>query len=602
MCGINGFNFVDKALIKKMNDSLKHRGPDDKGIYNDGLVALGHRRLSILDLSKKGSQPMTYTHKRKKVIIVYNGEIYNFREIKKDLSLKGYKFNSDSDTEVILASYIEWGINCVKKFNGMWAFCIYDINKNIFFLSRDRIGKKPLYYFFNKNKFIFSSELKPILCHSLKKEINLEAIDLYFSMGFIPSPYSIYKNIFKLEPRQNLVFNLKTKKIQKYFYYEVPKYSPEKNKKYLINQANKILEDSVRLRMISDVPLGAFLSGGLDSSAIIKKMSNFTSLKNLHTFSIGFEGDNDETLYSNFMKNFLKTKHSYKYFSKKDFKKLLKEIYFYFDEPFFDHSMFPSISLSEISRKKITVSLSGDGGDEIFGGYPRYNIALKIELLKKIPSFLRKFLLKIIPNVKRLDNLKEGLRLSLFPKEGFYSEARSNIYKPDIYKSLMKKKLSDFLKLSKGNLTEAVIMMDLYFYTIPDNFLTKTDRASMARSLEVRCPFLDYRLLNLASKIPTSYKISFLRTKILMRDMLKKDLPKKILKRKKVGFMPPVVDWINEEENFNKIIDKLHSFGLLNNKWKNFFKELLDKEDKVSKTYKARLFLFYKWCEYWKII
>ncbi len=599
MCGINGFNFVNRNTLKRMNDSLKHRGPDSEGIYSNKIVSLGHRRLSIIDLSKKGSQPMTYSHKKRKVIIVHNGEIYNFSELKKDLEKKGYKFKSKTDTEVILASYLEWGVDCVKKFNGMWAFCIYDMNKKILFLSRDRAGKKPLYYFYDGKKFIFSSELKAIIKHKINVEINEKGVDLYLSMGFIPAPFSIYKNIFKLEARQNLVFDINKTTLKKEYYYKIPKYTPVENKKQLIKEADKIFEDSINLRLISDVPLGAFLSGGLDSSAIVSKMSKFVDLKKLHTFSIGFKEGNDETPYSDMMKNLLKTKHHHEYFNRNDFESLLKEMFYYFDEPFFDHSMFPSIPLSKMSKKYITVSLSGDGGDEIFGGYPRYNIASKIELLKKIPIFFRKILLKIIPNYSKLNNINEGIRLSLFNKEDFYSEARSYVYKPEIYKKLMREKLKYFLNLTKDNLTEAIIMMDLYFYTIPDNFLTKTDRTSMSKSLEVRCPFLDYRFFELSSKIPTKWKISYSETKILMKEMLKNYLPKKIIKRKKEGFMPPIVEWVNEKNDFNRIINELDKKNLLNKEWKSFSLKILNKKDKVSMTYKTRLFLFYKWYEYW---
>lgn len=307
MCGINGFNWKDGNLIKKMNDSLKHRGPDGEGIYTDNNISLGHRRLAIIDLSKNGKQPMFYHHKGKKVIIVFNGEIYNFLELKEELKNKGYKFNSKTDTEVILASYLEWGENCVNKFNGMWAFCIYDLQKNILFLSRDRFGEKPLYYFFDGKRFIFSSEIKGILKHNIKKTINKEAIDFYLSLGFIPAPCTIYEGINKLESSTNLIFYLKEKKIKKYKYYELPNYEPIYNKELLKEELKKIISDAVKIRLISDVPLGAFLSGGLDSSEVVYNMTKFMNKKNLNTYSIGFKGKLDETDYIKIMKDFLKT-------------------------------------------------------------------------------------------------------------------------------------------------------------------------------------------------------------------------------------------------------------------------------------------------------
>lgn len=613
MCGINGFNFIDRDIIINMNKSLKHRGPDDTGFFEDKnhKVSLGHSRLSVLDLSKKASQPMVYNYCNQKAVIVFNGEIYNFKELRRNLVEKGYIFNSESDTEVILANYFEKGKNCVKDFNGMWAFCIFDIKKNILFLSRDRVGKKSLYYYFDGKKFIFSSELKAILKNKIKLELDPRGVDLYLSMGFIPSPYSIYKNIYKLEPRQNLILDLDTNKIKKNYYYEIPDYNPVNNKKKLIKDADFLLEDSIKLRMISDVPVGAFLSGGLDSSAIVKKMANFVNLKNLHTFSIGFNKCKDkkgisldESKYAKFMGNILKTKHHNRYFIKKDFNYLLDNIFYYFDEPFFDFSMFPSITLSNISKKFITVALSGDGGDEIFGGYPRYGVAKKVELLKMIPLSIRRFIIKLIPSNLGLNDIKEGIKLSIFPNKDFYSEARSYIYKPKIYKEIMSKKLEYFLKKTKGNLTEAIIMMDLYFYTIPDNFLVKTDRASMSQSLEVRCPFLDYRFLNLSSKIPTNQKVSLFKTKILMRKMLKRYLPREIIKRKKQGFIPPILDWVNKGEDSVrtiKIAKKLNKDKIISKDWFNFFNKIFSKQDNVSQVYKFRLFLLSEWLNFWKI-
>ncbi|MCD6274506.1 MAG: asparagine synthetase B, partial [Candidatus Aenigmarchaeota archaeon] len=224
MCGIAGFNWNDPNLIKKMNNSLKHRGPDGLGTYTDNLISLGHRRLAIIDLTERGKQPMEYEHKGRKAIITYNGEVYNFLELREKLEKKGYKFKSNTDTEVILASYLEWGFDCVKKFNGMWAFCIYDLQKKILFCSRDRMGQKPFYYYYDGERFIFASEIKAIIAAkkiNKKENIYKEAVQLYFALGFIPAPYSIYKNTFKLEARQNLVFDLNKKKIKKWYYWDL---------------------------------------------------------------------------------------------------------------------------------------------------------------------------------------------------------------------------------------------------------------------------------------------------------------------------------------------------------------------------------------------
>jgi asparagine synthase (glutamine-hydrolysing) len=438
---------------------------------------------------------------------------------------------------VILASYFEWGTNCVKKFNGMWAFAIHDPAKNILFLSRDRIGKKPLYYFFDGKKFIFSSQIKGILKHKINPKINPDAVNLYFSLGFIPAPHSIYKNIFKIEQRQNLIFDLKKREIKKEFYYDWPNFNPIYEKKVLENEFLSLMEDSVKLRMISDVPLGAFLSGGLDSSTVINFAKKFN--KDINTYSIGFEGDYDETPEIKITQSFFETNHHHKYFKEEDFKNELKNIFEYYDEPFSDPSMFPMLFLSKFAREDLTVSLSGDGGDEIFGGYPRYKTAYQLEFLRKFPKWVRIFISKIIPGNK----IGEGVRLSFFPKEKFYSEACENFYKPEIIKNLYEEILKNCLSKTNGNLVEAVRLMDIYFYTLPDNFLTKVDRASMASALEVRSPFLDYRIIEYSMKIPTKEKVGLFSDKVFFRKIVRKFLPSQIINKKKKGFTPPINSW-----------------------------------------------------------
>lgn len=597
MCGINGFNFLDKKILKQMNDSLKHRGPNAEGFFFDKNLSLGHRRLSIIDLRKSANQPMTYSYKKSIVTIVFNGEIYNFQEIKNTLAKKGYKFKTTSDTEVILASYLEWGKNCTKKFNGMWAFCIYDPQKNILFLSRDRVGKKPLYYYFKNNKFVFSSETKGILKHKIKPKLNSDAIDLYLSLGFIPAPYSIYQNIQKLEQRQSLIFDLKNNKMSKEYYYDLPNFKPEKNKTKLKKEFESLMKDSVKLRMISDVPLGAFLSGGLDSSTVVHYAKQYS--KNINTYSMGFEGKNDETPEINTLKNNFKTKHHHKYFHKQNFEESLKDIYYYYDEPFSDPSMFPTRMLSKFAKEKLTVSLSGDGGDEIFGGYPRYKMANQMTVLRKFPKFIRKAAMNISSN-----KLKEGLRLSLLNREKFYSEARQNFYKPKITKKILEEQLSQSLKKTSGNLVEAIRLMDIYFYTLPDNFLTKVDRASMANSLEVRCPFLDYRLIEYSMKLPTKFKTTLLKDKSFFREIISTFLPKEIISKKKKGFTPPIERWIQSPEykkELNLILNDLNQAKILSRNWSKFYKEVVFPENTlVHNNYKIRLFLFYRWYKFWE--
>lgn len=606
MCGINGLNWEDKKIISRMNSSLIHRGPDSRDFFTDKNISLGHTRLSIIDLSKKGNQPMIYSHEKKKVAVVFNGEIYNFQEIKEELRKKGYKFKNKTDTEVLLASYFEYGEECVNKFNGMWAFCIYDLNKKTLFLSRDRFGKKPLYYFFDKEKFIFSSEIKGILKTNLKPKLNKKAIDSYLYLGFIPAPQTIYENVFKLEASQNLVYDLKSHKLKKYFYYSLPKYSPIHDKKKLIEEGKKLLEESTRMRLISDVPLGAFLSGGIDSSTVVSQMTNFVNMKKLNTFSIGFKDGFDESKYSKLMKDFLKTKHNHEYFKENNFKRLLDgEIFYFYDEPFSEYSMFPSFNLSKLARKNVTVALSGDGGDEIFGGYPRYKIAKQLILLRKIPVSFRRVILKILNNLYPTitSSLKEGFNLSLFPLEDFYAESRPELYKPPSVKKILKEKMKKALDLSRGDLVEAVRLMDILFYTLPDRFLLNVDRASMSQSLEVRCPFLDYRLVEYSSKIPSKWKSSAFNTRVIMKSILKNIIPPEILNRKKKGFTPPIIEWASKKEYSTKIdlaFEELSKKNIISEDWQNFYKKILKKKDENSMRFKIRLLFLWRWYKLWE--
>jgi len=620
MCGINGIvrwkSRIKISEIKNMNKAIKHRGPDDEGAYLDvsqiPSIALGHVRLSILDISKKGHQPMGLCLKtgdvifedkylnNADVIIVFNGEIYNYLELKEKHNLKTL---TNTDTEVILRLYAKLGVNCVNEFNGMWAFCIYDKRKNILFFSRDRFGKKPLYYYMDENEFIFSSELKGIVAVkniNKKENLNFSSIDFYFSLGFIPSPYSIYKNVFKLEARQNLILDLKNKKIKKFYYWELPNYEPIYDKKKLISEAKDLLYDAVKIRMRSDVPIGAFLSGGLDSSTVVGVMKEFTDLSKLHTFSIGFEGKYDETPYIKVVVNYFKTQHHHYYFKEKDFEKLIDKYTWIYDEPFGDYSGFPTYKVSEIAKKFVTVVLSGDGGDEIFGGYINHLNAYRLSVLKKVPRFLRKFLFYLLPN--KFFIIKEALKISFFRNHEFYSKLLEGIkYKPAIYKQWMENNLLKLLSKSRNNLINAVITNDLLYLTVPDNFLVKVDRASMANSLEVRSPFLDYRFAEFSQKIPVEWKVDLFKTKKLMREIVKDILPDEIINRGKQGFHPPIDKWIfNLNLDYRYITKKLYNNKLIP---KDLYEFLIDKvineKNKLTVEYLIRLFIFYKWVRKW---
>ena len=547
MCGINGFNFRDAERIGDMNHRLSHRGPDGSSVYVSDAVSLGHTRLSIIDLSALGNQPMDYTKDGKTVKIVFNGEIYNYIEVREKLKALGYDFHTESDTEVILVAYLEWGELCVNELNGMWAFCIFDAQKNTLFCSRDRLGVKPFYYYSEKGKFIFSSELKSVVAHETLKintlsNINPEAVQFFFSQGFIPSPLTIYSTVFKLKASHNLVFDLGKQAIIKLYPYFSPigcQYSS--NKQALIEEGTALLSDAVKLRMRSDVPVGAFLSGGLDSSTVVGVMKDFTELSKLHTFSIGFEEKKyDETPYINLVKDKFKTEHHHHYYPEADFSNLWERYSNVFDEPFGDYSSFPSHRVSQLTRQYVTVALSGDGGDEIFGGYPLYNNGFMIDKLRNLPVFARKALLNIVKNTPRLpisSKLIDALNISLVEKNQFHATLHaSERFNSEVYNQWTVDKLKECLSLCQNDMSEALRLFDLYFNTLPDKYLTKVDRTSMANSLEVRSPFLDYRFVAYAQKIPPTLKVNWQQNKILMREIIKDIIPQQILQRGKMGF------------------------------------------------------------------
>jgi len=387
MCGIAGFNFIDKKLLQSMNDAQAHRGPDGEGMYFDN-VSFGHRRLAIIDTSVEANQPMIYKH----YVIVFNGEIYNFKEIKAELAQKNHHFNTNSDTEVILHAFDEWGIACQEKFNGMWAFCIYDKKSKRLFLSRDRFGIKPLYYYFDGDKFIFASEILAIKQHDINLSINIEAINFYFYQKYIGGNQSIFKEVKKLEPGRFIQFDLKSRKfeIKKYYHLEDEIKSAIQipvNEK--INKIRDLIEDAVDKRLISDVPVGSFLSGGIDSSLISSIISG--NHPKFDVFSIGFyESSFNELDYAKLVAKNINVKHHYKMLNIDE--DLIFHVIGQLNEPFGDPSLIPTFLLSKMTRKNVTVALSGDAGDEVFGGYDTY---LAFKMAKFFPVFFITILKKI---------------------------------------------------------------------------------------------------------------------------------------------------------------------------------------------------------------
>lgn len=567
MCGIAGFNFSDKKTIKKMTDSIKHRGPDAEGFYIEKNVSLGHRRLSIIDLSDKGRQPMRY----KDFVIVYNGEIYNFLELKKILITKKHNFISDCDTEVILHSYEEWGEECVNFFNGMWAFCIYDKKKKELFLSRDRFGIKPLYYYWDNDKFIFASELKAIKAFPLKFNVNIKALNYFFYQKYIGDELTIFDNVFKLKPSTNMHLDLEKKKliIKKYYFLEEEIHKAEKVLlKNRLDEIEAILKDAVIKRLIADVPVGSFLSGGIDSSLISAIIAE--NKKDFDTFSIGFnEASFDEVKYSKMVSEFIKTRHHIKYLDIDE--RFIEFIISSLDEPFGDSSVIPTYLLSNITRKKVTVSLSGDAGDEIFAGYDTY-LAYKIsKFLPKIFVRILKILIKFIPVSDK--KLSFSYKIKKFIIDFNDNVNRRHLNWMSQINAEERKKIMDKYYVNDNEIIKVINDKNLLSIQLNDinnylseDILKKVDIASMLNSLEVRVPFLDYRLVPLVLSLPEKYKIRSFKTKWFLKKIAKNYIPKRIINRKKRGFTVPLSKWIRES-NFIKdylINKKYYKHNLLN--------------------------------------
>lgn len=590
MCGIAGKIYIDnkkriiESDIAEMITAINHRGPDDSGVYCRDNVGLGHARLSIIDTSLLGHQPML--NEDGSIWIVFNGEIYNFQDLRNDLQGSGYKFKSRTDTEVIIALYEKYGEDCLKFLRGMFSFAIWDNKDKKLFIARDRIGKKPLNYFWdsNNNVFIFSSEIKAIFKNKeVKKDINYEAIDHYLSLQYIPSPFTIFKNIHKLPPAHYLVLKNGQIKIQKYWqidFNEKLNLSEDEWKENIINK----FKESVSLRMISDVPLGAFLSGGIDSSAVVAIMSELSS-EPVKTFSIGFgEADYNETQFARIIANKFKTEH-HEFIVEPKAIDILPRLVHHYEEPFADSSAIPTWYLSELTRKHVAVALNGDGGDENFGGYERY-MAHKADLLsQKVPIILNNYLVR--GTARTLNSL---LRTRLTQKiERFLNtnqqDPRTNYihrifgftkdHKDDLYNQSFKNKLNNNIIKHSEEILEQLFAtnrasdpLDKVFYTdinsyIPGDLMVKVDIATMAHSLESRSPFLDHEFMELMAKMPSSFKIKGLNKKYILKEALRSRLPEEILDRPKMGFGVPLEQWFRNDLK-DLVVDNLLSKKALN--------------------------------------
>ena len=578
MCGIVGFNNKDTKKLEMMLQSIHHRGPDDSGKYESESFSLGHVRLSILDLSSYGSQPMTYEH----LAMVFNGEVYNFKEIQKELLAFGYEFDSQSDSEVVLKAYHKWGIKAVDKFIGMFAIAFYDKRKQTVTLIRDRVGVKPLYYYHNGDDFIFASELKPIMQYKDDLNISKDALYEFFQFGYISSNLSIFEHCFKLPAGCYGTFNIQhsTFNIQQYWsvlpYFEMPKF--EKSEEELVDELENLLIDAFKYRMVSDVPVGVFLSGGIDSSVVAAILQKHYG--NIHTFTIGFkEAKYNEATYAKQVAEHLGTNHTEKFLDTTQAKEILDKFVDIYDEPFGDSSGIPTTLVSKVARDAgIKVVLSADGGDEIFCGYERYWYSYAIgKKIFKLPKILRKsiaFAMDTIgvQNASKLFKIKNFEHKFNQLSEMLKDDSWKNIYEKLIHNSknyeieellgIVKKVDDKSFKIGEQeHPMQGMMLWDYHRYMV-DDILTKVDRATMSVSIEGREPLLDHRIAEFMARVPFELKYKNGDSKYLLRKVLERYIPKEMIDRPKMGFGIPMFEWFGgdlknlfqtyfQEENLN---------------------------------------------------
>lgn len=554
MCGICGFNWEDKDLIQRMMAKLEHRGPDDKGFLTDTDISLGHRRLSIIDLSSKGKNPMSNSENTH--YIIYNGEVYNYQEIRDELKKKGYKFKSKTDTEVILNAYIEYGPKCLEKFNGMFAFAIYDTKHKQLFIARDRLGIKPLYYYHNvkDRKFIFASEIKAILEHGIEREVSVEALNTFMSFRFTSGEQTMFRNIFKLPPAHHLTLSGVDIHIERYWTLkENIKKDTEQN---FAKKLRDLLESSTRYRMISDVPLGAYLSGGIDSSLIVALMQKQVK-KPIKTFSIGFEHSKDSELkYAKKVSEHIGTKH-YEVLVENKHLKEIPDMVYHLDEPLGDAAALPTKVISNFAKKKVTVVLAGEGGDELFAGYDRYKIGKIANTTRALsPSFLRKAGSKVLKGISKDTNVN---RISRILEANTNAQAYFNVIAnmddkekekllgPINYINTKKDLLGRYYT---GFETKQPLNKMLNFdinTVLCDDFFQKADKMTMSHSIEERVPLLDHRIAEFSMTIPAKLKLKGKVGKYILKQAVKDLVPREIIERPKHGYDAPMDRWLQKD-------------------------------------------------------
>ncbi len=569
MCGICGILYedkekkVEKFALRQMCDSIVHRGPDDEGQVIFGPLGLGMRRLSIIDLTT-GHQPLS--NEDESIWIVFNGEIYNYRELRAELEKLGHRFRTMSDTESILHGYSAWGVSVLEKLNGMFGFAIWDVRKKKLLLARDRLGIKPLYYYRDEEKLVFGSEIKAILKYpGVRRNIDVKALNNFLTFEYIPAPRSIFQDIRKLEPGHWLSWQ--DGKIDIQSYWTLVPHVTAYDEVTAGERLTELLEDSVRLRLVSDVPLGAFLSGGIDSSIIVSLMAKGMN-QPVKTFSIGFkESSYNELIYARAVARKYNTEH-HEFMVEAKALDLTEKLIRQLDEPFADFSIFPTFLVSQMARDYVTVCLSGDGGDELFGGYDTYRAhRFDRRYYHRLPKMIKKGLFNPIaralpPTEKKkgaINSFKRFIEGTQLPRSLHHARwmvfldqiEREKLFYPDILNVLLREDSYDFIhrhsQAANGcdDLTRASYI-DVKTYLV-DNILVKVDRMSMATSLEARVPYLDHRVVEMALSMPPDLKMRGFTTKYLLKKIFWHHLPKEVQHRDKQGFSIPIKNWIRNE-------------------------------------------------------
>jgi len=614
MCGICGFISTRKMsdeTLTKMNDTMIHRGPNDSGclvvpMNNGCVVGLAHRRLSVIDLSVKGHQPMFSNDQ--KIIVVFNGEIYNFKKLREELKAT-YIFQSNCDTEVVIAAYQQWGEECFTRFDGMFAIAIYDVDNEKLVMARDRLGKKPLFYYYKDNTIVFASELKAIMqFDDFKKSVRTDVIGEFLYHRYIQGENTIFESVYKLLPGHILVYQ--NKKIEKKEYWSVGKsfatQSQIVQKDY--TQARQIIKDTIEnavlKRMEADVPIGLFFSGGIDSTIVAAVMQKY-SKKAVQTYTIGFneEGYN-EAQYAKEIAEYLGTQHEEKYIDEGMMLQLVKDLPKYFDEPLADPASIPTMLLSSLAQPNATVVLTGDGGDEFFCGYQQYENVEKILKLDKLRA--------ILPNKEILYGKKWTSKLYAIKNND--NDLCKTQWVNGLDASIVDGMLLDNASIELRYLIEDRFVADDWIRkrmlidtvtTLPDCFLVKTDRATMAYSLEARCPLLDIELLEKTYQLPIEYLKNGNQRKYMLKDILSDYLPKELYERPKKGFMVPIVKWLQGELNWQLKVftdeTRLKKQGIFNAEYINKMIWELERDNKYARiigSYLWSFFVFQSWYQY----